>query len=326
MLGVLSQNYNLWYTFCNNKKVIREFFFREKIEVFLFLSPSWGIPWSLRNALDNENYVSFYSMNMRILTSSSAGNCTLLWDTNTAMIIDCGCSFSYAMKQLDDIKIPFSALKGACVTHIHSDHINKAFLRKLFKSNVPVYCDHAVIPFIPGVPRGGSGTSLQPFPFETFSLETVSITPFPVHHDSSGGCSGFCIEFIEKQKKRKITIATDIGNTTKETVRYFSNSDLIIIESNHDEAMLFNDSIPYFLKQRIQKAHLSNSECADFLTKVLYASEKVPEAIVLAHISQQRNKGAIARDCIFGSLKEAGHENIPIVLSYKGNPSEIVSL
>ncbi|MBD3322897.1 MAG: hypothetical protein GF350_17500 [Chitinivibrionales bacterium] len=265
-------------------------------------------------------------MKIRILTSSSSGNCILLWDNTSSCIVDCGCSVSYAKRHLLDNNISFSSLNGACITHVHRDHINPIFFRALLKQNVPVFCSTTAHPYLPTHSPATNLSVVTYAPFVPFFVGTMKITPFPVTHDSPGGCCGFSIEVNAKRKMRKITIATDIGKIEPATADYFTNSDIVIIESNHDIAMLASDSIPQFLKTRIRTSHLSNDECAEILEKALQKSTIKPEAIILAHISTDRNSKTLARQCIGDRLRRIGHESIPLIVSHDHCAGEIVEL
>ncbi len=58
----------------------------------------------------------------------------------------------------------------------------------------------------------------------------------------------------------KICLATDMGYVPDTFFEVASNSDLVVIEANHDVDMLKVGSYPYFLKQRVlsEHGHLSN--------------------------------------------------------------------
>ena len=108
---------------------------------------------------------------------------------------------------------------------------------------------------------------------------------------------------------------------------YFADSDIIIIESNHDVAMLAGSARPKWLKDRIIKTgHLSNDQCSAFMQEVLAASENLPAAIVLAHISQECNTNRHARDAIRSMLAIADKSHIDVVETFKDRPSIVVSV
>ncbi|MEG0895837.1 MAG: hypothetical protein RSE93_08970 [Oscillospiraceae bacterium] len=72
-----------------------------------------------------------------------------------------------------------------------------------------------------------------------------------------------------------------------------SGSDVILLESNYDENMLFCGEYPYMLKRRIagEKGHLSNDNCGDTLKKLISDGS---EKFILGHLSENNNNPDIA--------------------------------
>jgi phosphoribosyl 1,2-cyclic phosphodiesterase len=84
---------------------------------------------------------------------------------------------------------------------------------------------------------------------------------------------------------------------------------VLVLEANHDEAMLWNGPYPWSVKQRIASSHghLSNRAAAD-LARELY--HPALATIVLAHLSAHCNTGSLARTVI---------ERVLARSSYSGN-------
>jgi phosphoribosyl 1,2-cyclic phosphodiesterase len=101
----------------------------------------------------------------------------------------------------------------------------------------------------------------------------------------------------------RAAILTDIGCATKTVRRMVRDVDILVIESNHDEQMLWNGSYPLSLQRRIASrvGHLSNVECAD-----LVCDSVTPRLrqIVLAHLSEENNTPRIAFDGMREALKK----------------------
>ncbi len=94
----------------------------------------------------------------------------------------------------------------------------------------------------------------------------------------------------------KCTYLTDTGfvtDTVREAVR---DSDALILEANHDVDMLKNGSYPYDLKQRIlsTQGHLSNDSAGWLLAEM----QRLPEQVVLAHLSEQNNRPQLALETV----------------------------
>jgi len=150
---------------------------------------------------------------------------------------------------------------------------------------------------------------------------------FGVPHDSNGGCFGYSFFLDHATGPRKITIATDIGFVEPGHTAHFADSDIIIIESNHDVKMLADSPRPRWLKDRItNEGHLSNDQAGEFIAGVIGASANLPAAIVLAHISQECNTNARARERMRCALEAVHKPDILIVETYKEKISAVVSV
>ncbi|MDP4175873.1 MAG: MBL fold metallo-hydrolase [Bacteroidota bacterium] len=270
-------------------------------------------------------------MKIRVLGSSSAGNCTLIWDSKSAIMIDCGFSPNYIVPQLDSMNMNISFLSGVFITHTHSDHVNKTMMKLLNRNRIPVYCHNNIKRDLANkfvtMGKGHIPGLLRSFEQEEIRAGEFSVSSFEVPHDSTGGCFGYNIFKSVPSGRKKITVATDLGYSSDVLSEKFMDSDVIVIESNHDLDMLENSGRPQYLKDRIRQiGHLSNNQCADFLLQVLGRSSKLPEAVVLAHISQQCNTGRIALQSARNALSSKGYDSVKVVLSYKQQANEVVCL
>ncbi|MDH4181778.1 MAG: MBL fold metallo-hydrolase, partial [Betaproteobacteria bacterium] len=80
-----------------------------------------------------------------------------------------------------------------------------------------------------------------------------------------------------------------------------SDCDALVLECNHDEAMLAGGRYPYPLKQRIagRLGHLCNEAAADLL-RAIDTSRLVH--VVAAHLSKENNTPDLARAALAGAL------------------------
>lgn len=270
-------------------------------------------------------------LKIKVLGSSSAGNCTLIWDSKSAIMIDCGFSPNYIVPVLDSMSMHISFLSGVFITHTHGDHVNKSMMKLLNRHKIPVYCHYNIkkdlaAKFV-SMGNGHNAGLLRSFTDEEIKSGEFHVSSFQVPHDSTGGCYGYNIYKTVSSVRRKVTIATDLGYPESHIIERFKDSDAIVIESNHDLDMLENSGRPAILKQRIKEiGHLSNEQCADFLINVLSNSEKHPEGIMLAHISQQCNTGNKALESARTALFSKGYDKIKVILTHKQSPSETLIL
>jgi phosphoribosyl 1,2-cyclic phosphodiesterase len=260
-----------------------------------------------------------------VLASTSAGNCTVIWNDAVSLLVDCGTNVSYTQEALGNLGLSLETLSAVFITHCHGDHVNRSTLRRLVEHKVPVYCNVKVARALKKIhaPLQDKSCSLVAYAQENGRCEGFSYAAFSVPHDSQGGCFGYSFFLGE----HKISIATDIGHIEPGLIPLFADSNVIVIESNHDVTMLAESPRPQWLKDRIvATGHLSNEQSSAFMRKVLVASQKLPAAIVLAHISQQCNTNSKATGSMHDMLARADKNHIAVVETHKEKPSVVVSV
>jgi phosphoribosyl 1,2-cyclic phosphodiesterase len=268
---------------------------------------------------------------IRVLGSSSAGNCTVVWDGTHALLVDCGFSPRYTFRNLRVLGLGPSNLAGILITHVHGDHINENVLGYLVEWRVPICTPKSVASEL--VQRSAAAKMaagiklLRTFRDDALELGRFDVGCFEVPHDSPGGCYGYAIAHNEGHTRRTVSIATDVGFTGDGLRGRFTDADVIVFESNHDPDMLENSGRPEWLKQRIRQiGHLSNQQCAGFLTDVFHHSTRPPAAVVLAHISQTCNTNALALECTGGELQRHGFSDTLVVESFKSTANKVVTV
>ncbi len=270
-------------------------------------------------------------MNVRVLGSSSAGNSTVVWDEGGAILIDCGFRASYIRRHLKRLKLSLSSISGAILTHLHNDHLHEEIIEELVGNRVPIYLPPKLRltakKTFPTVRLADAHGLLRTLEEPQIDIGPFSVGAFEVFHDAPGGCYGYIIRKETPGRRLKAVLATDVGFTSRPMVEAFADADLMIIESNHDPDMLENSGRPDWLKRRIrERGHLSNEECARFLVEVLNASNNPPEAIMLAHVSQECNTVDLAIERTTSTLAENGYGGIRVLPTFRGKPNEIVKI
>lgn len=82
-------------------------------------------------------------MNIALFASGSSGNCALVSDGDTHILLDAGISARRIRAGLSAQDVTADALTGVLVTHEHSDHV-KGLAVLLRHDSVPVYALPAV--------------------------------------------------------------------------------------------------------------------------------------------------------------------------------------
>ncbi len=99
------------------------------------------------------------------------------------------------------------------------------------------------------------------------------------------------------------------------------DSNLIMLESNHDVEMLNAGPYPYSLKKRILSkiGHISNEACAEAIIRVYGYSQKLGH-VVLGHLSQDNNTPELAYETVKQVLEQSGlnlEDDISLDLAYR---------
>ena len=90
-----------------------------------------------------------------------------------------------------------------------------------------------------------------------FSIKDITVETFPVPHDAVDP-----VGFVLHHGDGALGVLTDLGKATKLAIERVRQAQTLLIETNHDEKLLQNDTKrPWSVKQRImsQHGHLSNA-------------------------------------------------------------------
>ena len=233
------------------------------------------------------------------LRSSSNGNCLLLWTENTKVVIDCGLGSMRRTKAL--LEENFSSPKeidAVIISHLHTDHISYYPLRVLEEYGCPVRVHRDCLEHLREKHfnrNSFESLHLKPFSTREFKVGELKIKPFEIPHQPYYPTFGFVVKY----KKRIIVIATDF-NTWEDSLDHFIDADFIFVESNHNLELLklyFNPNSLF---------HMSNPEAGRLLCNARKLSRKAPEAVMLGHISSQRNEADIAIEEVRNSFGKEG--------------------
>lgn len=269
------------------------------------------------------------ALSVCVLGSSSAGNCTVVWTSREALLVDCGFPPRYILRHLSSLGIPPDQITGVLITHIHGDHINNGFVRKAMQLGLRLYCPAEISLHMQGAYRTVAEAAhrglVVSFSNGGLELDAFDVRSFPVPHDSPGGCFGYRISTEANGREVSMAIATDIAVPDPSIVPHFQSVDIMVIESNHDVRMLEESRRPMWLKRRIrERGHLSNNECANLLQRVLDTSRKPPSAIQLAHISRQCNTRELALATAGEELDRRGSGFITLDACYRHRPASVL--
>ncbi len=259
------------------------------------------------------------------IASGSSGNSIYVGTDNTHILVDAGLSGAAIQKGLGVIGVSGDMLDAIFVTHEHTDHIQGVgVLSRRF--NVPVYATAKTWDMIDRFKTLGKiSPENKRFVYsgERCIVNDICINPFEIPHDAADPV-GYSLSVFGK----KICIATDIGYVTDTIKENISDSDALLLESNHDEEMLRNGRYPQALKARIlgKRGHLSNVSCGRLLAEIM--SNRLRH-VFLGHLSEENNRPLIALDTvttILNANKIFEGENFKVTIAARNGISEALVL
>ncbi len=246
-------------------------------------------------------------MRVSVLASGSKGNCILVNDDETAILVDAGISARKIKKELSALHVNIEDLDGIFITHEHIDHVRG--IKTLLKNHhIPLYTRADTFKSL---------SCIKDIPAEcchvitaTESVGNMQIRPFSISHDAADPVGYNIVKKTSPLNSVKLTIATDLGFVTDNVKTAMEQSNILVLEANHDLNMLQNGPYPWSLKKRIlgTRGHLSNNDAA-IAIKNLQAK---PEALILAHLSEKNNTPALASQTISSLMQRFKIDEIPL--------------
>ena len=232
--------------------------------------------------------------------SGSSGNCYVVKDEKTAILIDAGISGKRILEGLRDTETPVDRVAAVLVTHEHTDHIRSLGVIAKKIPGLLVYANAATWNRIDKpVPEERKRTFVTG---EDFYIDDFLVRPFAISHDAAEPV-GFSIYHGDKQ----ISILTDSGCANEAQFEEVLDADLLVLEANHEEEMLLFGRYPYSLKHRIlgDEGHLSNITAGKWLCRIV--SERPKERrVLLGHMSHENNTPEVAMQAVRNTLEESG--------------------
>lgn len=226
-------------------------------------------------------------MRLASLGSGSRGNATLITGGDTTVLIDCGFSLRETEARLARLGLAPAALDAILLTHEHADHVGGvgALARKY---RLPVWLTagtlKAATAALGELPRVCLFSSHAPF-----SVNGLLIEPIAVPHDAREPS-----QFILGDGRLRVGLLTDAGHATPYMHRVLGGLDALLLEFNHDDAMLAAGPYPEPLKKRIASplGHLSNAQAGELLGAIDTGRLRYLAAM---HLSVQNNTPALVQ-------------------------------
>ena len=258
-------------------------------------------------------------LRLQVLRSSSRGSATLLWDEQTALMIDCGIGPRVADRMLEAVGMTLRDLDCVLITHSHQDHAKPSMVLAFARAGVRVFCPPGVKAALLSRESGSARQAVARAARTVsgkaaFRVGTVTVKPFQTEHDSQGGSLGYCVCARDQGRSAKVSLVTDFAPLKAAALRHLRNSDVLLISSDHDPVLLDQYPIPEEIKEfHIRAYHPSNQQCADTVVDVLRKSRRLPQLVALMHISEYFNTRQKAVRCTRRTLRKARFGKVKVI-------------
>lgn len=186
-------------------------------------------------------------IDIKVLASGSKGNCYLIDNGETKLLLDAGIPFNQIQIGCD---FRVSDISGCLVSHRHGDHAKA--IKDLLKRGINIYGPKDLQNINPQI------SVLKPL--IKYNIGSFMIVPFELTHDVE--CYGYQINSIGKQKLVYITDTAYVRYT-------FSKLTHVMIEANYDTEIIrkntLNMDINGNLASRIIQSHMDIKTVEEFL-------------------------------------------------------------
>ena len=199
------------------------------------------------------------------LASSSHGNCYVVSDGQTAILLECGISFRRIKKGLG---FDLSTIRACLVSHEHKDHAKSVI--DLINSGVEVFASEGT--------AGAMGCDLISTVADRvqFRVGSFEIVPFATFYDAVEPL-GFLV--YSRVDGDRLVFATDTVNLGYR----FPRANLLALEANYDASILARcERMPEKVRKRVINSHMEVNTLCQYLRTL---DLSVCRTLYLLHLS-----------------------------------------
>ena len=258
------------------------------------------------------------------LYSGSSGNSMFITSDRAKILIDAGLPGKKIDEALKAIDEETKNIDGIFITHEHSAHIKGVGVISR-KYDIPIHVNADTWSAMEGSLGKIKEHNIKVIDKRSVTeIGDLNIKAFNIPHDASGPMG-----YTVSDGKKNISVATDFGTFTREIYDNVKDSEVILLESNHDVNMLKFGPYPYQLKRRIlsEIGHLSNDDCGNAIVELVKCGNN--KKIILGHLSNTNNQPDLAYATVLDVLNDNGiknNEDIILTMANRHNPSSYIKI
>ena len=220
-------------------------------------------------------------MKVWVLGSGSRGNATVIDNGATRVLVDAGFSARELKRRLALAGIAPESIEALIVTHEHGDHAcGAALAARRWRWNV-----HATAGTLNAMPELADARVRTFRSGDTLTFSTMSVLTVPTPHDATDPVA---VVATDTASGARAAVVLDLGRESTEVRQMLRDVEVLVLESNHDEALLARGPYPISVQQRIAShvGHLSNRQAAAIARACAHVDL---QHLVLAHLSEACN-------------------------------------
>lgn len=260
------------------------------------------------------------SLQFSILASGSSGNALVVRNNEATLLVDAGLSAKKLSALMEARGVEAEKLDGILVTHEHADHIRGLGVMSR-KYSLPIYANHRTWSAMRDQIGDVEEDKIRTFETgERLDFGKLQVDSYAISHDAAEP-----VGYVFHYEGHKLSLATDLGYVSPKVKEAIADSDVLILESNHDVDMLRVGRYPWNIKRRIlsDTGHLSNEAAGEALCEL--ATERT-RRVYLAHLSRDHNLMDLARLTVNNVLQEHGNttrlNRIELMDTYYDRPTQ----
>lgn len=233
-------------------------------------------------------------MRISVLGSGSRGNAILVQAGDSCVLVDVGFGPRSLARRLAAVGCAPESIQAVVLTHEHVDHAGGA-LQACARWQWPLLATGGTLAAL-AAPDVRMQEITHGTPWSVGDLQGASLR---VPHDAAD-CAALRLE--HQPSGQRVGIALDLGHLPTGLSSFFERLDVLVVEANHDVAMLRSGPYPSALKQRIRGplGHLDNAAAGALASECAHGGLR---AVVLAHLSETNNAPALAVQCVVDALR-----------------------
>jgi len=250
-------------------------------------------------------------MKVWVLGSGSRGNATLIDNGSTRVLVDAGFSARELKRRFAAADIAPESVEAVIITHEHGDHAcGAARAARRWKWTV-----HATAGTVIGAPELATADVRTFEAGATLTFGSMTMLTVPTSHDATDPVA---VVATDTATGARAAVVTDLGRDSLHLRNMLRDVEVLVLESNHDEAMLARSPYPISVQRRIASVtgHLSNREAGALARGCAHSGL---QHLVLAHLSEQCNtpdhamataSAALARSRFRGHVTAASQDTV----------------